>query len=174
MIKPCFGLCFTLHFTLQIMTYLVGPMVGKRAPGILDKQWALKERCKGPIVVVLVLPDFCKVVNERSLQAFKLYLELSVRTCDQCCYTSRCGALRGLLGGRKSSYLNCARVSSPRPGKSWNPQMLIVSPNPVSQDQIRREWEQLQWTEYKPHPQGLYFDSQMQTQATDESQVRSK
>jgi len=37
MIKPYFGLRFTLHFTLQIMTYLVGPMVGKRAPGILDK-----------------------------------------------------------------------------------------------------------------------------------------
>ena len=52
--------------------------------------------------------------------------------------------------------------------------MLIVSPNPVSQDQIRREWEQLQWTEYKPHPQGLYFDIQMLPQVTDESQVRSK
>ena len=52
--------------------------------------------------------------------------------------------------------------------------MLIVSPSPVSQYQIRREWEQLQWTDYKPHPQGLYFDSQSHTQVTDESQVRCK
>ncbi|MDA9052789.1 hypothetical protein N9H65_01605 [Planktomarina temperata] len=47
--------------------------------------------------------------------------------------------------------------------------MLIVSPNPVSQEEIRRHLEQLQWTEYKPHPQGLYFDKQNQTQGTDES-----
>jgi hypothetical protein len=52
--------------------------------------------------------------------------------------------------------------------------MVIVSQNPVSQDQIRREWQQLQWTEYKPHPQGLYFDKQNQTQVTDESQVPSE
>ena len=87
---------------------------------------------------------------------------------------SRCGALRGLVGGCRASYLNCARVSRLRPSKRWNPKMLIVSPNPVSQDQIRRQWEKLQWTEYKPHPQGLYFDIQMQPQVTDESQVRSK
>jgi len=51
--------------------------------------------------------------------------------------------------------------------------MLILSPNPVSQEEIRRQWEQLQWTEYKPHPQGLYFDNQSQTQVTDESQAQS-
>ena len=53
------------------------------------------------------------------------------------------------------------------------PKMLILSPNPVIQEEIRREWEQLQWTEYKPHPQGLYFDNQSQTQVTDESQAQS-
>ena len=52
--------------------------------------------------------------------------------------------------------------------------MVIVSQNPVSQDQIRREWEQLHWTDYKPHPQGLYFDKQNKTQVTDESQVPSE
>ena len=52
--------------------------------------------------------------------------------------------------------------------------MLILSPNPVSQQEIIRQWEQLQWTEYKPHPQGLYFDNQMQTQVSEKSQVISK
>ena len=52
--------------------------------------------------------------------------------------------------------------------------MLILSSNPVTQEEIRRKWEQLQWTEYKPHPQGLYFDNQSQTQVTDESQVQNK
>ena len=79
-----------------------------------------------------------------------------------------CVALGGLVGGRKASYVN-VRVSRSQLGKRWNPQMLIVSPNPVSQEEIRRHLEQLQWTEYKPHPQGLYFDKQNQTQGTDES-----
>ena len=57
-------------------------------------------------------------------------------------------------------YLDGTRVSKPQLGKRWNPQMLIVSPNPVSQEEIRRHLEQLQWTEYKPHPQGLYFDKE--------------
>jgi hypothetical protein len=36
------------------MTYLVGPIAGKRAPGTLAKHLASKERCKGPIVVVVI------------------------------------------------------------------------------------------------------------------------
>jgi hypothetical protein len=76
---------------------------------------------------------------------------------------------QGLVGGRMDPYLDGTRVSKPQLGKRWNPQMLIVSPNPVSQEEIRRHLEQLQWTEYKPHPQGLYFDKQNQTQGTDES-----
>ena len=52
--------------------------------------------------------------------------------------------------------------------------MLIPSPNPVSQQEIIRQWEQLQWTEYKPHPMGLYFDTHSQPQDTEESQVISK
>jgi hypothetical protein len=52
--------------------------------------------------------------------------------------------------------------------------MLILSPNPVLQDQILREWEQLEWTEYKPHPMGLYFDTENQPQDTEKSEVQSK
>jgi hypothetical protein len=40
-----------------------------------------------------------------------------------------CGALRGLVGGHKTPFLN-VRVSRLQPNKRWSPKMLIVSPNP--------------------------------------------
>ena len=54
------------------MTYLVGPMAGKRDPSTLFSHCALKESCKETIVVVLVSLHFRKVIDAQPIKSCKI------------------------------------------------------------------------------------------------------
>ena len=54
------------------MTYLVGPMAGKRDPGTLANIELQKRGVKGRLLLFLFSFDFCKVITERSTYRLKI------------------------------------------------------------------------------------------------------